>query len=165
MARSKPWKVIENIDTYKVWQVDRIEDCDWPILLFVKVTYTDEYDREWAEKGKYHVQIEAVAPDAPEAEAVMGCINSIGSNLPDWNKMDEVWRARALADYGTYAMLWQDQGDNLRKLLKGARNELVSIPMLIGFRLDRAMNAIGNSGWDFLKGEIGLKRTGSPAAE
>lgn len=161
----KQWTVIEDIDTHKVWQVMRLEDCDWPILVFVKVTYTEEYDREWAEKGKYHVQIEAVAPEAPEAEAIMRCINSIGSTLPEWNQADEVWRARALADYGIYAMLWQDQGNNLRKLLKAARNELASIPIFIGFRLDRALNAIGNTGWDSLKGDIGFKRSASPAAE
>lgn len=163
--RGKPWKVVEDIDVAKVWLADRIADSDWPIIILVQLIYTEDYSREWAANGKYVLQIEAVAPDAPDAEHTMRVIDSIGSTLPDWNKMGDVAQALALSDYGTKAVLWSEQGSSLRKLVRKARSELTTIGILFGFYMDRAQNAIGNTGWDWIKGEIGFKRAATPVTE
>lgn len=45
-------------------------------------------------------------------------------------------------------------GNNKGELLKAARKELLGVDMLFGFYMDRPLNAIGSTGWDFIKGDI-----------
>jgi hypothetical protein len=150
-------KELENIDSYVVWDAGLITDSNWPVYLFVKLEYTEQYDREWAEHGKYHVSVEAAAPQAPDAETV-GHAHAGWLSDDEYKALPDQEKARVLAEYGVKAVLWQKQGSNLRKLLKEARHEVGLINMLFGFYMDKQMNAIGNDGWDFIRGDIGFKR-------
>jgi hypothetical protein len=150
-------RVLEDIDCYKVWEAGTVES-DWPVHLFIKCEYTDHYDREWAEAGLYHFSIEAVAPQAPPAKEVAAALRSMGMTRGEYAKIDDTWKCRTLADYGLKAVLWQRQGGNMRKLLWEARREALLIQSLFGFYMDKQMNAIGNDGWDFIRGQIGFKR-------
>lgn len=157
--RGRPLKVLEDIDSWVVWDAGLVSGpTDWPTHLFVKLTYTDYYDRGWAKAGKYHVEIEAVAPQAPAREEIDRALNSSSVSREEYDKLDDVRKCRVLAEYGILAVLWQGQGHNRGKLLAAAREEVWKIDTLFGFYMDRAQNAIGNTGWDWIRGDIGVKR-------
>lgn len=135
-------------------------DCDWPIRFFIRLEYMEEHlsERDLKEfGGKYHCSIVAVSPKAVGKEQIQSAIESCGwDGLPDWEEMKELDQCELLLSYGTYAILWQSAGNNKWGLIRQAKAEAKSLPMFIGFKLDRQQNAIGNSGWDFLQGNIGF---------
>lgn len=155
---SKQFKKIEDTDSHIRWDAGVITDSDWPVQFLVTMLYTDEYDSEWAKQGKYHISIDAVAPDAVSTEDITRACDSMGQTQDEFDALIMVWKSVMLAEYGVKATLWQQQGNNQTALLKTAREELTAIRMLFGFYMDRQQNMIGNTGWDFIKGEIGFKK-------
>jgi hypothetical protein len=155
-------QIVTDIDSHKLLFVHRCEgqfdDCIPPQdgLYFIKVMYCDYWDSEWAKTGKYHIAIICACPQAVTDKE--GLCSSMGLKLDEFNKSFELAQAEMAIDYGNSATLWQEQGNNLAKLMRAARAELPKITMMSGFYLDRAQNAIGNSGWDFVKGDIGFKQ-------
>lgn len=123
-------------------------------LYFVRIEYTEYYDREWSRQGKYHVSVVCACPLAVQDKD--GMCNCVGVTREDFEKLDEKHQAEIAIDYGCQATLWQQQGNNLKHLLRKARNELQVLQMLSGFRLDVPQNAFGNTGWDFVKGTVGF---------
>jgi hypothetical protein len=155
---SIPLKVIEDIDSQKVWVTPVMTGSDWPVYFLVRLEYTEEWgDDAVKQYGKYHLSICAVAPTAPEQSELNRAMSSWGLSPEDWGELDDARKCMVLLGYGTYATLWQQSGNNQSKLLKAAREELPKMHMLFGFYMDRACNAIGNSGWDFIRGDIGFK--------
>jgi hypothetical protein len=59
--------------------------------------------------------------------------------------------------YGYYAVLeaLEQDGNDFTEWLK---NSLPRVKALFGFYMDRPQNRVGNTGWDFIKGKIGLGR-------
>jgi hypothetical protein len=111
------------------------------------------------ENGTYMISIKAVSPSEPSDEEKRSALYSIG--LEEMNDkistIEPFEMAKILNEYGTGAVLFSDNGDNARELFKIAREECEKITTLFGFYMDRQLNMIGNSGWDFIKGEIGFK--------
>ena len=151
-------KELRNDDSGRIW-VDRplFTDSDWPIHLMVKLMYTEYYDPEWAKQnGKYHLEIHAVSRKAVESreggaeelEAMKQC-----QGIQDMDLNDEQFHVEMM-EYGLGAIIWQKSGNNQRKLLRDAKEELKKIRMLFGFYMDRPLNAIGSTGWDCIRGDI-----------
>jgi len=102
-----------------------------------------------------------VAPGELPEEEIKAAIKSCG-----WDEFDRS-NARQLIEvicsYGCgKALIWDGYSNNYRKLMKQARDgayQQLSMPGM-GFAMDRPQNAIGSTGWDFLKGDItaGLRR-------
>jgi hypothetical protein len=65
-----------------------------------------------------------------------------------------------MISYGAYANLEETCFLHEDDAIPWARHQLGAMGVLLGFALDRACNAIGSNGWDFLSGDIlaGLKR-------
>lgn len=59
-----------------------------------------------------------------------------------------------VAHYGLCASLAELYGNNEDELLTEAKKQAIPLKGLIGFYLDRPQNAIGSTGWDFLRGDI-----------
>jgi hypothetical protein len=68
--------------------------------------------------------------------------------------------ARELMNTGICATVVQVQGNSKIEVLQELNKQLTAVNTLGGFYLDRQMNAIGATGWDFMKGDpmAGLKR-------
>jgi hypothetical protein len=91
------------------------------------------------------------------AKQVMQCF---GWDEDTWKALPHVGKAQALLEYGLAATLWDNSGTSPRRLLDAALSHLPEVAMFCGFKLDAPQNAIGTSGWDFMRGDIlaGLKR-------
>ncbi len=131
-------------------------ESDNPVYVFVKLWEWEYYVGEDEAPAKYHCEIIVASPLFVSADKHAQCWESMGLSREVWSKLQ--WRDRAwlLAEYGIAATLFQKNGNNAKKLMKAARKELQAINVLFGFYLDKRQNAIGNSGWDFLRGELGL---------
>ena len=70
-----------------------------------------------------------------------------------------------LIDTGTYAHIWQGYGNNLAKLVRECRDELRKADMLFGLYMDRTQNAVGDTGWDWIAGNLCAYRNRSAESE
>jgi hypothetical protein len=101
-------------------------------------------------QGKYVVSLSAISPDSVSKENLNRALESTG--LTGVRKLDLVL---ALSDYGIYAPLWNESGDNLKVLLKEAHKQAILSSGLFGFYMDRPKNRLGQTGWNLIAGETG----------
>lgn len=156
VIRGMRLKVIQDIDSSKLWISSKQNNGDWDYWYIMRLMYTEEWDSEWAKQnGKYHVELHAVSPtavgEANLASAKASC---------DWKGMPNVPEAlcEMLVEYGSSATLWQKTGNNQAVLLAECRKELNQLGIMFGFAMDRQMNAIGATGWDFIAGDPTMRR-------
>lgn len=83
---------------------------------------------------------------------------SFGFSSEDWAEIPDVGKAQCLMDYGLAAIVWEACGRSLRQLLDQAVEQARQTLTVGGFMLDRPQNAIGNTGWDFMAGNIGFRK-------
>ena len=142
----------EKILVSKIWN-----NGDWPLRLVMKTTYLEEYlsEEDLKETGKYEVSILAVSPRAAGRVNVKKAIDSMGLDDEDIKRIPMV-QYEALLDYGVFATLWHNNGDNQEELENEAKEQLKIISIMFGFYMDRPENMIGNDGWDFIRGQIGF---------
>lgn len=143
---------------------------DWPFRFFIHVEYLDGAltEREMEEAGgDCCVSIYAVSPEAAGSDNLLAAVQCCSG----WSTMAEVEdnlrdpeiRRRALYEmligYGVKAPLYSAifWDDDLEEAKNKAKEELSRINMLFGFYMDRPCNQIGNSGWDFIAGNIGWR--------
>jgi len=120
--------------------------------LFVRIEYTEEWGD--SPEYKYHVSIVACGPGWPSDEHLKSYLAGIGMKVDEFRGYPIQSQCQILIETGLSATLWQDGSSNMRKLLDAARKRLQELRFLIGFRLDSNQNAIGSSGWDFMRGDI-----------
>lgn len=122
--------------------------------LFLAIQITDMEDAGCEGSAKYVVEVLAASPEAAGAENVATALqcNASPEDIPNATEED---KAVALIEYGISAMVWTKSGNNRRELIRAARKELPMIQGLFGFYMDRCMNAIGDTGWDWIAGDIG----------
>jgi hypothetical protein len=131
-------------------------DSDWPVYFVIRLIETDDYDREWARRGKYHVELSAVAPGAVGPVTLRRAAGSYGMDPDAAERLSERDEAELLHSCGIKAPLWQKQGNNRGKLLRAARAELAMLTSFtFGFRMDCACNGLGETGWDWIAGGPG----------
>jgi len=131
-------------------------ESDWPYYLFI--TVTDMQDA-CGEPG-YMVEIQAASPKAAGMKNLKSAVESCGEENTNIKKLTQVQRAELLKQYGISAHLWIKWDKSAKdpdKLVEEAKKEATAIPMMFGFYMDRVQNRIGNTGWDFIKGDIGFK--------
>ena len=145
---------IENSDSNLVFASKVINHGDWPFHFLIVVDYLDRVSREWAEKsGNYHVAIHVASAEAC-ADKCQRVVDTIGETLETFQALPYVQQCRVVQEYGYSAALHQNTGNNLRTLLRAARKELKVLDFMFGFYMDRPINAMGATGWDFVKGEF-----------
>jgi len=156
--RMKEWR---NDDCEHSWISHRpMMDSDWPVWFILRVEYMDQHMSDDDLKrfgGKYCVSILAVSPDAVSPEEMKSAFDCIGS--PMENASNDL-KIEALVSYGIYATLHSEATNNKAASIKAAREQLRGLTsIMFGFAMDRAQNRIGDTGWDFIKGDIGFKAT------
>ena len=145
------FKELENND-YNLRVISKkLNNGDFDYWLVIEVLYMNEYVPN--PEFKYMVTLQAVSPDEAGPEQLKEALSSAGLNensieLTDWVKVG------LLSESGCYAQLWNDGGDNLRDLLREARKQADLSDMFFGFMMDKPINRIGSTGWDFIKGDI-----------
>lgn len=155
--RMKEWR---NDDCEQSWvSAKPMTDSDWPVWFILRVEYMDQRfsEREMKQDniGKHCVSILAVAPDAVAPEEMKRAFDCIG--LPMDNASNDM-KLAALVSYGIYATLHSETTNNKAAGIKAAREQLRGLAsIMFGLAMAQSQNAIGNSGWDFIKGEIGFK--------
>jgi hypothetical protein len=144
---------IENSDSQIVWCSDEWNESDWPVRFVLRCQYLEYWSEEMArEVGKYCVEIHAVSEAALGEEGVKSVRQCSGWSQEDWDKIPPEYRALEIVSYGSSARLWGRCGNNKHKLLREARKELKMIQFLFGFAMDRPINALGATGWDWIRG-------------
>lgn len=136
----------------------RLNNGDWDYWLVINVINWEESlsTREYEELGfKYNVEIQAVSIEAAGENGVDSALGCCG--FPDDMEITDLLKVEALSEYGTFATLWNKNGNNIEVLMKEARKEAQLIESLFGFYMDKAENRIGNDGWDFISGNVGFK--------
>lgn len=108
--------------------------------------------------GTYHLYLSVVAPsEAPEKvkSDAARCWGMSDEDLADFIERygDLAW-VEILSSYGIKATLWHSEGTNLRVLRQEARKQADSIEMLFGFWMNRPLNLMGATGWDFIRGDV-----------
>lgn len=100
--------------------------------------------------GEQHeVTLTVVAPAMVGADVRKDALGGMADEDVTWDNASWV---EILHSYGVFAHVWRGTGPNLRKLMKEARQAARECEMLFGFYMDRQMNSLGATGWDFLAG-------------
>lgn len=107
--------------------------------------------------AKYYAQICVVSPSEAGETQVSKAVESCGIEC---EALTDEMKVEVLQSYGVSACVWQSTGNNLAKLDKAARKEARLVKMLFGFYMDKALNRIGSTGWEFMRGDLnsGLAR-------
>lgn len=118
---------------------------DWFPVVEIK------YLAEWTSDPmkKYLVSLKAVSPSlagAHNIEQAESCCSVEAAT--------EEEKAVVLAEYGIFAPVYEQAGNNLRNLLRDMREQLFVAEHLTGLVFDRQINPIGADGWHALAGEI-----------
>lgn len=127
---------------------------DPPAYGCIKLEYTEDWGDEAAKAGKYYVCLHVVGPKWVSADNCESAMSNCGSDDEDWCELDLAQQCQILIDYGISACVWQKQGHNKAQLLREAKSELSKLSMLFGFYMNKQLNAIGSTGWDFLQGDL-----------
>ena len=119
-------------------------------------------EREAKDVGAtYCVSLYSVSPSEAGAESLRSAFKCCGmEDLDTYTLAKPLVQVEALVSYGTYAQLWSQNGNNLAKLMRQAREQARISSMLYGFYMDKPANRIGTSNWDMQRGNIlaGLDR-------
>lgn len=116
--------------------------------------------REYTE---YNVSVFAVSPEAAGEAQLAEALEQYKNGdepLADYFTTN-LGKVEALAMYGIKAQLFCENGNNLAKLMKKAReHSQVIVGLLFGFFMDSPQNGIGSTGWDLIAGNVlaGLDR-------
>ncbi len=136
------------------WISNKLNNGDfdyWVVLEFINwldatgETYND---------NEFLVSLASVAPSEVSKEEMDQAIGSMGWPENDDNEPDDIAKVEILSSYGILAHLWQEEGNDADLLLKRARQAANVVTGLFGFFMDTQQNAIGSTGWDFIKGDI-----------
>ena len=131
----------------------KFKNGDFDYWLVIETIDFIEATGTLADGNKYGIAIHAVSPQAAGEEKVQASFDCCGVEDNDIKQKDLV-QVECLQTYGVSAQIWNDAGNNLGKLISKAKKEAQIIPNLFGFYLDRVLNRIGSTGWDFIKGNL-----------
>lgn len=134
------------------WVSNSFRKSDHPAWFVVELINWENSvgEREAREVGaRYNLSLSIVMPGAVAPAEMEAARRSCGwEGMPD----DDLARVELLHSYGIYAQTWDRNGNNFGKLWAEMRREVRQYAFTFGFVLDRPVNAIGASGWDFLSG-------------
>ena len=137
----------------------KLSNGDFDYWLFVELTNMEEATGD-TDTETYMISIRAVSPTQPSTKTKESALYTLGleKHYNDIEKMKPFEMAKILDENGIGAVLFSEQGNNADKLFKTARKQCEIITSMFGFYMDKRLNLIGNTGWDFIKGEIGFKK-------
>lgn len=109
-------------------------------------------------KPKYAVELTCVSP-SEAGDNLAKAFESCGID-DDAVKANPIVQVEVLSSYGVSAHLASFSGNNAHKLMREAKHKARECEFLFGFAMDRAVNRIGITGWEAIKGDLtaGLTR-------
>jgi len=122
--------------------------------VFLQVMYMDQHERD--PDVKFYGEVRIVNIGMAGKKAVKEMLDECGIE----GKIEPKWIAKGLMERGICATVIQESGNSKIDVLQRINARMPEVTMLGGFALDRAQNAIGATGWDFMRGDplAGLKR-------
>lgn len=154
-------------DECALWRHARAVDAEGPIWLYIRM---DELPDDCAgpHGHKWMASLAGVSPFFATNASICSALESCGDCLEDvWDDLDGAAREKAVCEvlisYGAYCPVVHKTSSRAKGAHKGCAQEANIATMMWGFIADRAMNAMGSSGWDFLRGELGFGKP--PAAK
>ena len=142
----------ESCDGCEKWISKKLSNGEFDYWLVIDIINMDEAvpDPDYT----YMLTLSATSPVQAGVERLNVALKSCGYE-PSAELTDEQC-VYALSDFGIQATFSSYEGNNRKKLMDIARKEAELIEMMFGFYMDRRQNAIGATGWDFIKGDIGV---------
>ena len=145
------------------WISEKQNNGDFDYYLIVEITdMIEEAGSEFSDGREYMAEVSAVSPQEAGEEEVRRALECAGYDTEDKNAdvISEEMKSEVLHNYGCKATLWYEYGSDEEQLLIAASEQVRVIPIMFGFLMDKPQNAIGSTGWDFLRGDIsaGLDR-------
>lgn len=127
---------------------------DWPFKALIDVCNLQESGMD--NMPMYQVSLSAISIEAAGDEELKRAMESEGCDQFNMATADDRIKYMALADYGIFSTLWTGTGNNIKKLMQEAHEQAATLcGMFFGFAMDRVQNGLGNTGWDFISGQIG----------
>lgn len=122
--------------------------------VFIQVMYMDQHERD--PDTRFYGEVKIVNIGMAGKAAVLEIKEECGIE----GKVDSKWLAKELMSRGTCATVIQESGNSKVDVLQRIQARMFEVTTFGGYGLDKAQNAIGSTGWDFMKGDIlaGLKR-------
>lgn len=166
MTKTQPIKrIVLRDDEVTMYMVVEPVDSDRPCYLVIRLESTEH----WGDNPpyKYHIDILAVSPQWIGNKELASIADQYQMDLKTFKREPMAFQVQAALEYGTAATLWKEAGNNQRKLLKAAWEQIPLMQMLFGMYMDRAQNAVGDTGWDWIRGDLcgALKRRAKANAE
>lgn len=147
------WTVLRDDGRDDTWRSEKFNNGDFDYWLILKIRYLPEYMGDDA-PAKYSVSLSALSITEAGPEGLKSAMDSWCMENHDPAEIDNDMKIEILDDYGIGAPLWDKTGNNRRKLKGEAQKEAEAVQVLFGFYMDRPVNRIGSTGWDFIKGDI-----------
>lgn len=143
-------KIIKDDSYERVWQSEKLNNGDFDYYFHIEMKDLEQYT---GDKG-YSVIIYASKDTAYLEERQI-------KNIADtYCISSEEITPYEICEYGFSANLGAEGANTKREALKLVKAFIKQLPlyeMLFGFYMDRHQNSIGNTGWDFISGQIGFQ--------
>lgn len=129
------------------------QDTDWPVYLTIDVM--DWHDATGEDDlPQWSVTLCAVSPEAGAKE-----LQAAMAGMEDVEYSSDIIRLRceveALRAYGVKAPLATFWSNDVEAAVGAAMCESHLVSSMFGFYMDRQINAIGSTGWDWIQGNVG----------
>lgn len=159
------------IDYGGKWVSKRLNNGEFDYWLVLELLNMDDAcGRDNEGQAKYCASLAVVSP-SEAGEELNKAAECCGYDQAQLANASDLCKVEMLHSYGVYAQTWTASGNNAHKLLReGKREAMLQATFTFGFVMDRAMNRIGTTGWEALRGDItaGLTRaieSGSPEGQ
>lgn len=147
---------ITDNDLGKIWLSDEYNYGDWPFYFAIRLEYTGAKSKEWeADAGPYHIELCAVSPVAAADLGLPSVAASIGMPVEEFKAGPIESQCEELINGGIAARFASYAGKNLAKMMLEAKKKFPEINFMFGAWMDHHQNAIGDTGWDWIQGDIG----------
>jgi len=156
-----------------------LHNGDWKYFFVIRIIDLLEFDVEIENNQRYLAEIHAVSLEAASENNFDNIMRLLIDYVNDdqkeqfdecksyedllkinWNKYNQISNDQhlhcLLCECGISACLWSKTFSNKRLAATTANQELLKIEMMFGFYMDMPLNLLGNTGWDFIAGNIGL---------
>jgi hypothetical protein len=168
-ASNKSTNIHDNLPefiTSRGWDKEYDEDgtllvskftIDTEVQIYLVITVMNWHEAT-GERGdpEWNITLRAVSPESVTDEAKTSALESSGIDLSEAPNDEErtLWLIEALTDYGTTAPIADFYSDDANVAVLAARQEAVLVQSLLGFYMDRPVNKIGSTGWQFIRGAL-----------
>jgi len=148
-------------DDYGTWKLREPILCEGPVFLFIRTL--DVREAGLAHGHKWGAEVIAVSPFLATDAAICDALRSSGDYMSErWSDSDGEARIAMLCDalmsYGVQAVLFSKTSTRAIGPFRACFNELAKMSIVFGFYADQTLNAIGDTGWEFMKGTYGFQK-------